>query len=389
VSKKYYAGQICTGKRQIRKIDFEALLPKIPKLKAPEPTKSDLVNRHLANLTPMMANKILSVIREGNAPRDPPDRTLGKPLAWGYTRVSSEEQKQKGLSIEFQSRQALDFYGSTLAEQGVAWDGFLADEAVSAYKKMLFARPFGCWLFEHMRPGDHVIILRCDRVFRGMNDQEHCITVFMDRGVNLHLLDAPIPWDTANGKMILQIMRAMAQWESSIKSERTKAGKAIAREIGYYPGGKCGMGYRREQRKDGRWYKIADWPARTLIWAIWSATQEVRDKGGHIKYDILDIATRFRMATIQDPNIQRLIDASAYPSRWREGATTITYAIAAFKRIMLAEGRDWIDQCPVLVFPPMPKWQSEASPIIKCSRRQEPFNPRKKMGKYIRRLTGL
>lgn len=342
------------GKRQRNKIDFSMFKPKVK--------KKNFLTDFIDTLPSKIANKLLEEMQHGVQAREPPDRSHGKPLVWGYVRVSKEEQKQSGLSIAHQEIQAKEFYDRELAATGAVWDGFLADEAVSAFKKTLFLRPYGVWLFQHMREGDHVVILRCDRVFRSMLDQEHVTQVFMARGINMHLTDCPLPWDTANGKLILQIMCAVAQWEATMIGERTKAALAISRAKGHRPGGIVPLGYKAAKSREKKHTWAPDWPTRSILCAVWRASRETR------YYSFHDLARRYQAALDTMPDFKKIAEACYLKGKIPDHA--IRYALHAFQRVCLNEGKDWIELTPVVTLPeappeePKPRWRSEVFPEI-------------------------
>lgn len=85
-------------------------------------------------------------------------------------------------------------------------------------------------LLDFIRPGDTVLVYKSDRIFRSLKNMVQLIEIFNERGVYFKSLTEP-QFDTcsANGKLFLQIFSAIAEFERSLISERTKSGIEGAR----------------------------------------------------------------------------------------------------------------------------------------------------------------
>ncbi|MFK7114668.1 recombinase family protein [Flavobacterium oreochromis] len=85
-------------------------------------------------------------------------------------------------------------------------------------------------MLEILRKGDTVIIYKSDRIFRSLKNMVELIDKFNELGVNFKSLSEP-EFDTtsANGRFILQIFGAVAEFERNLISERTKLGLNNAR----------------------------------------------------------------------------------------------------------------------------------------------------------------
>lgn len=85
-------------------------------------------------------------------------------------------------------------------------------------------------MIKYMRKGDTVITYKNDRVFRSLKNMVELIDKFNEAGVRFKSLSEP-EFDTtsANGKFLLQIIAAVAEFERNLISERTKVGLENAR----------------------------------------------------------------------------------------------------------------------------------------------------------------
>ena len=86
-------------------------------------------------------------------------------------------------------------------------------------------------MIRYMRKGDTVITYKNDRVFRSLKNMVELIDKFNEVGVHFRSLSEP-EFDTtsANGKFLLQIFAAVAEFERNLISERTKVGLNNARK---------------------------------------------------------------------------------------------------------------------------------------------------------------
>lgn len=86
-------------------------------------------------------------------------------------------------------------------------------------------------MMEILRKGDTVIIYKSDRIFRSLKNMVQLIDKFNELGVKFKSISEP-EFDTtsANGKFIIQIFGAVAEFERNLISERTKFGLDNARK---------------------------------------------------------------------------------------------------------------------------------------------------------------
>lgn len=86
-------------------------------------------------------------------------------------------------------------------------------------------------MLEVLRKGDTVVIYKSDRIFRSLKNMVQLIDKFNEIGVGFKSISEP-EFDTtsANGKFIIQIFGAVAEFERNLISERTKFGLDNARK---------------------------------------------------------------------------------------------------------------------------------------------------------------
>lgn len=144
---------------------------------------------------------------------------------YGYTRVSSEDQAESGLSLEDQTATIRLRAAAIAAQYSLAVGEVLADAAVSATRYELRLRPAGNRLDGLLDRGDHVVFAKLDRAFRNQRDCVNTMHAWESRGIIVHLLDLGVDTATPSGKLVVGIMAAFAQWESSRIGERIHEAK--------------------------------------------------------------------------------------------------------------------------------------------------------------------
>jgi DNA invertase Pin-like site-specific DNA recombinase len=160
------------------------------------------------------------------------------------------------LTQAVQEQRCFDYYNRVLAPQGVHWENFHYDAAVSAGRVPFAERPQGRLVFHAAQPGDHVVIARLDRCFRSVLDGASVMTLLEKRGVFLHSLDYNIDTSTPPGRFVRNILLAAAELERDLASDRTRETVAYlkAKELPYtkFPP----MGWKFVKRLGKREYRV-------------------------------------------------------------------------------------------------------------------------------------
>jgi DNA invertase Pin-like site-specific DNA recombinase len=83
-----------------------------------------------------------------------------------------------------------------------------------------------------LKRGDTLVVWKLDRLGRSLAHLVQIIAELGARGVNFRSLSDPIDTENAGGRLVLHIMAALAEFERSLNSERTRAGLAAAKRRG-------------------------------------------------------------------------------------------------------------------------------------------------------------
>ena len=86
--------------------------------------------------------------------------------------------------------------------------------------------------FDHLRPGDTLVVWKLDRLGRSLKDLVVTITQLAARGIGFKSLTEQIDTTSPGGKLIFHLFAALAEFERDVIRERTHAGLAAARARG-------------------------------------------------------------------------------------------------------------------------------------------------------------
>lgn len=140
----------------------------------------------------------------------------------GYARTSTLDQK---ASIEAQQRELITAgCEKVFAEQVSSVD-------TVAREKLEEALGF-------LREGDVLVVTRLDRLARSMRHLMELLGKLEERGAHLRILGSPIDTTTPTGRLMLNVLGAVAEFEREVMLERQREGIAKAKAAGKYRGRK-------------------------------------------------------------------------------------------------------------------------------------------------------
>ena len=165
-----------------------------------------------------------------------------------YIRVSSEEQKVHGLSLDAQ-RMKLDEYAKA---HNLIHIGTYADEGVSG-RKLIKNRPELQKMLHDAAKGlfDLIIFIKLDRYFRSVAEYHECQKVLDEYGVKWAATEEKYDLTTANGRAFVNMKLTIAELEADQTGERIRLVNDYKIKEGYVISGKHPVGY-KIIRKDGR-----------------------------------------------------------------------------------------------------------------------------------------
>jgi site-specific DNA recombinase len=154
----------------------------------------------------------------------------------GYVRVSTDKQADRGFSLEAQT----DRLRAMAVVQGVELSEVIVDAGESAKS---LNRPGMLRLLALVDSGqvESVIIVKLDRLTRSVADLAELLKRFEKRGVALVSISDSLDTKTAAGRLVLNLLVSVSQWEREAIGERTRDvlrhKKAAGLRIGTVPYG--------------------------------------------------------------------------------------------------------------------------------------------------------
>lgn len=144
--------------------------------------------------------------------------TENTPRRIGYARVSTVEQR-----LELQ-RDALTAAGCQMIFEDHGLSGAIDDR--KGLNDALAA----------LQSGDVLVIWKLDRLGRSLRLLSELVEKLSINNIGLHSISDGIDTTSSGGKLVFHIMGALAEFERSLISERTKAGMMAAKKRGVHVG---------------------------------------------------------------------------------------------------------------------------------------------------------
>ena len=174
--------------------------------------------------------------------------------AVGYVRVSTERQAQEGISLEAQ-RSRLKAH---CRAQDMALIEIITDDGYSAKS---LERPGLRQALRMLSNGqaNAIIVVKLDRLTRSVRDLGYLCDTYFREGLPYSLLSVSDAIDTrsAGGKLLLNVLMSVAQWEREAIGERTHEALAELQRQGIRLGGApYGWRYSEDVNDQGRRYLV-------------------------------------------------------------------------------------------------------------------------------------
>ena len=190
--------------------------------------------------------------------------------AIGYVRVSTDKQADHGVSLEAQEtkiRAMATVQGAELVE-------LIVDGGESAKN---LNRPGMERLLSLVNEGkvQTVIIAKLDRLTRSVRDLAELLERFQRRGVSLVSVAESLDTGSAAGRLVINIMTAVSQWEREAIGERTRDAMQHKRSNGQRVGN-LAYGYRSSA--DGKYVE-----AEPTEQAALAQIRGLRDQGRSLR----------------------------------------------------------------------------------------------------------
>lgn len=140
---------------------------------------------------------------------------------FGYGRVSTVEQTSEN--------QLLAIRNAGYEVQDSRWLSEVVSGSVSAMERPVFYN----LVLNKLEEGDTLVVLKLDRLGRDNIDVQNTVSMLCEKGIKLVCLDLPVSnLSSPEGKLMLQLMGAFAEFERNRIRERTTEGLARAKAEG-------------------------------------------------------------------------------------------------------------------------------------------------------------
>jgi DNA invertase Pin-like site-specific DNA recombinase len=162
----------------------------------------------------------------------------GKVRAIGYIRVSTDKQAEQGHSLDAQ-RAKLEAYASLYDLELVE---VIVDEGASAKN---LDRPELPRVLSALAEGraDAVLVTKLDRLTRSVRDLGELMERSQREGWSIRSVGEQLDTASAAGRLVVNILGAVSQWEREAIGERTSAAMQQMKREGLHTGGKVPFGY--------------------------------------------------------------------------------------------------------------------------------------------------
>lgn len=157
--------------------------------------------------------------------------------AYGYIRVSTDEQATEGHSLS-QQKAVIEAMAGRAGLEVADW----FTEAGVSGKTPLADRPEGRRLLAAIEAGDQVFASKVDRMFRDSADALVAVSRLAKSGIAVRFGDVPEDPAAGVGRLLFTVLAAFAHREGEAVSERTAAVAAKMKRDGKRTGGRTPLG---------------------------------------------------------------------------------------------------------------------------------------------------
>ena len=142
---------------------------------------------------------------------------------FAYCRVSTPEQTTKNQSMEIKAA------GFAIDPRRIIEENISGSVAAKE-------RPGFMKLIDRMEPEDILVVTKLDRLGRNAMDVRETIEQLENNGIRVHCLAlGGVDLTSSAGKMTMQIIAAVAEFERDLLIERTQSGIASGKQFGRPP----------------------------------------------------------------------------------------------------------------------------------------------------------
>ena len=165
------------------------------------------------------------------------------PKVVGYVRVSTEDQKANGVSLDAQEAKIKAWH--TLYKEDYSDVVIYTDEAISGTVHPS-KRPGLQQAISSLSRGDCLVVYSLSRLTRTTADAISLSTTIAKKKADLVSLSERIDTTNASGKMVFRMLAVLSEFERDLISERTSAALQHKKAAGLVYGNNTPYGYKRD-----------------------------------------------------------------------------------------------------------------------------------------------
>jgi len=156
--------------------------------------------------------------------------------AIGYIRVSTDKQADQGISLEAQE--------AKIRAYAQLYDLDLVDIVIETGSAKSLDREGLASVLKRLQAGEAsaVVVTKLDRLTRSVADLGRLVDSYFHQFALLSVSEQ-IDTRSAAGRLVLNVLASVSQWERETTAERTSAAMQHMKTAGQYTGGKPPYGY--------------------------------------------------------------------------------------------------------------------------------------------------
>ena len=156
--------------------------------------------------------------------------------AIGYIRVSTDKQADQGISLEAQE--------AKIRAYAQLYDLELVDVVIEAGSAKSMDREGLVSVLKRLQAGEAsaLVVTKLDRLTRSVADLGRLVETYFQQFALLSVSEQ-IDTRTAGGRLVLNVLASVSQWEREVIGERTSAAMQHMKAEGLYTGGEPPYGF--------------------------------------------------------------------------------------------------------------------------------------------------
>lgn len=164
-----------------------------------------------------------------------------------YTRVSTDDQADKGHSLPFQEEFLRQY---CLIKKYNVLEHYQDDYSAKNFERPEFKKLFA-YCQKNKKNVDIILFTRWDRFSRNLEEALRMIRKFREMGIQINSAANPLELDSPDSKLLLAVFLTIPEVENDKNSIRTSEGMRMAKKLGCWVG-TAPYGYKNSRNAEGK-----------------------------------------------------------------------------------------------------------------------------------------